>query len=104
GEPRTMLVLGGAHELKLADHMLQKQQRPVIHARQAGAEAAGEAKLFVLPLDLLLLPLPIHSERRVSQKIVESLAIELILGETVAKANVVAAAIMVHLFHEHVRS
>jgi hypothetical protein len=39
----------------LADHVLQEQQRAVVDARQPGAEAAGEALLFVLALDDRLL-------------------------------------------------
>ncbi len=82
--------------------MLQEEQRSVINARQAGAETAGEAELFVLALDFTLLLLPIHAEGRVGQEVIEGLARELVLGEAVAVLDVICAAVVIHLFDEHV--
>ena len=82
--------------------MLQKEQRTVVHARQPGAEAAVEATLVVLLLDLLLLFLPVHTERRIGEEVVEGLVFELVLDEAVAVPNVVAGAVVVHLLHQHV--
>ena len=82
--------------------MLQEEQRAVVHTRQPGAEATVEAELVVLPLDLLLLLLPVHAEGRIGEQVVEGLARELVVGEAVAEAHVVAAAVVVDLLHEHV--
>jgi hypothetical protein len=68
-------MLLGQHGLKLADHVLQEEQRAVIHTRQPGAEATSEAKLVVLPLDFLLLLLPVHTEGRVGEQIIEGLVL-----------------------------
>ena len=68
---RAVLLLLRLHRLELADHVLKKQQRAVVHARQAGAEAAVEAALLVLALDLLLLLLPVHAEGRIGEEVVE---------------------------------
>src|SRR5262249_198187 len=90
GQARAMLVLVGQHGLELADHMLQEEQRAVVHTRQPGAEATSKAKLLVLPLDFLLLLLPVHPEGRVGEQIVKGLASELVLGEAVAEAHIIA--------------
>ena len=82
--------------------MLQEEQRAVVHARQAGPEAAIEATLIVLLLDLLLLLLPVHAEGRIGEEVVVGLAVELVLGKAVAVPDVVAAAVVVHLLHQHV--
>jgi hypothetical protein len=93
----------GLHVLALAPHVLEKQQRTVVHAWQARTEAAVEAALLVLPLDLLLLLLPVDAEGRVAQEVVEGrFRRELVFGEDVAEADVVAAAVVAHLLHEHV--
>ena len=102
GQARAVLVLRRAHGLELVDHVLQEEQRAVVDARQPGAEAAVEAALVVLLLDLLLLLLPVHAEGRIGEEVVEGLARELVLGEAVAEADVVAAAVVVHLLHQHV--
>jgi len=52
--------------------------------------------------DLLLLLLPVHAERRIGEEVVEGLARELVLGEAVAEADVVATAVVVDLLHQHV--
>jgi hypothetical protein len=80
----------------------RNKQRAVVHPRQAGAEPAVEAALVVLSLDLLLLLLPVDAEGRVAEEVVEGLGRELVLGEDVAEADVVAAAVVAHLLHEHV--
>ena len=94
-----MLVLGRAHRLELVGHVLQEEQRSVVHARKPGAKAAGEGLLFVLPLDLLLLLLPVHPERRIGEEVVEGLSGELVLREAVAEADVIVAAVVVDLLH-----
>jgi hypothetical protein len=97
-------VLGRAHGLERADHVLEEEQRAIVHARQPSAEAAVEAALIVLLLDLLLLLLPIHAEGWIGEEIVEGLARELVLGEAVAEADIVAATVVIHLLHQHVGS
>ena len=56
----------------------------------------------MLPLDLFLLLLPVHAKGWVGEQIIEGLARELVVGEAVAEANVIAAAVVVYLLHEHV--
>ena len=56
----------------------------------------------MLPLDFLLLLLPVHAKGRIGEEVVESVIRELVVGEGVAEADIVAAAVMVHLLHEHV--
>ena len=67
--------------------MLQEQEGAVVDARQAGAEAAVEALIGVFLLDLVGDHLPLDAERRVSQQVVELLAVEGILGERVAERD-----------------
>src|SRR5437867_3704774 len=97
-----MLVLGWTYGLELVDHVLQEQQRPVVHTRESGTKAAGKAPPFVLPLDLLLLLLPVHPERGIGEKIIERLCGELVLREAVAKADVITTTVVVDLLHQHV--
>ena len=59
--------------LHLRDHVEQEEQRAIIDARQAGAEAAVEAELFVLLGDVVLLRLPLHAKGRIGQHVVELL-------------------------------
>ena len=61
----------------LSTHVLQEEQRAVVHARQPGTEAAVKTTLVVLLLDLLLLLLPVHAEGRISEEVVEGLVGEL---------------------------
>ena len=56
----------------------------------------------MLPLDLPPLLLPVDAEWRVGEKVVEGLAVELVLGEAVAELDAVVGAAVVHLLHEHV--
>ena len=56
---------------------------------------------MLLP-ELLLLPLPVHAEGRIGEEVVERLILEPIIGEAVPEADVVAAAVVVHLLHQHV--
>jgi hypothetical protein len=72
-ETRAVLVLRRAHGLRLVDHVLQEEQRAIIHPRQPGPETAFEAAFVVLLLNLLLLLLPVHAEGRVSEEVVEGL-------------------------------
>ena len=102
GEPRAVLVFRRPHGFSLVPHVLQEEQRAVVHARQPGAEAAVKTTLVVLLLDLLLLLLPVHAEGRISEEVVEGLAVELVLGKAVAVPNVVTAAVVVNLLHQHV--
>src|SRR5207245_7700130 len=61
GQPAAALV-GGLH---FRQHVLQEQEGAVVDARQAGAEAFGEALLLVLLANLLFLRLPFDAEGRV---------------------------------------
>src|SRR5207253_10392197 len=74
-----------------------------VDTRQSGAEASVETPLFVLLLDLLLLLLPIHAEGWIREEIVEGLSRKLVVREAVAEANILTAAVVIHLLHEHVR-
>jgi len=80
----------------------REEQRTVVHARQARAEAAVEATLVVLLLDLLLLLLPVHAEGRIGKEVIKGLAREPVVREAVAEADVVGAAVVVHLLDQHV--
>ena len=62
--------------LHLADHVLEEEERAVVDAGQAGAEATVEAELLVLVLDLLLDLLPLDAEGRVGEQVVERAAPE----------------------------
>ena len=73
--------------VELADHALNEQERLIRDARQAGAEAAGEAALLVFLGDLALDFLPIDAERRVGQAVAERLAGVPILGEGLAEGD-----------------
>jgi hypothetical protein len=77
-----------ADRLHLADHVLQEQEGAVVDARQAGAEAAGEAFVAVLVLYGLLDLLPLHAEGRVGEHVVEALAGVAVVGEAVAAGDV----------------
>jgi hypothetical protein len=74
--------------------------RPALHRLRAAAraEAAGDAKFLVLALDLPLSLLPVDSERRVGEEVIERLVRELVLGKTVAELDVVGATVLVYLF------
>jgi hypothetical protein len=67
----------------------QEEERAVVDARQAGTEAAAETLLLVLPLDEVVLRLPLDAERRVGQQVVEALSGEVVVREAVAEADVV---------------
>ena len=109
GEPlKTMasrepcLCSAGHHRFSLVPHVLQEQQRAVVHARQSGAKATAETAFVVLLLDLLLLFLPVHAEGWIGEEVVVGLAGELVLGKAVAVPDVVAGTVVVHLLHLHV--
>ena len=82
--------------------MLQEEQRAVVHARKPCPETALESELVVLALDLILLPLPVHAEGGIGEEVVEGLALEPVLGQAVAEADVVSASVVVDLLHQHV--
>ena len=71
GQTRAVLVLLGLVRLKLAEHMLQEEQRAVVHPWQAGPESSAKAQLFMLALHHALLFFPVHPKRRVGQQIIE---------------------------------
>lgn len=55
----------------LRNHVEQEEQRAIVDARQAGTEAALEAKLLVLLRYVVLLRLPLHAEGRVREHVVK---------------------------------
>ena len=55
---------------------------------QAGPEATAEAELVVLVLDLALDLLPLDAEGRVGEQVVVPSALEGVLAEAVAEADV----------------
>ena len=70
--------------------MHDEEERTVIDARQARTESAIEALLIVLGNDLVGLGLPLDSEWRIRQQIIELLAGEPVLGEAVTELDVVS--------------
>ncbi len=82
--------------------MLEEEERAVVHPRQPGPEPPLEAPSLVLVFDFGLLALPVDPERRVREEVVELFACELIVDEAVSEPHVVARAVVVDLFHEHV--
>jgi FKBP-type peptidyl-prolyl cis-trans isomerase 2 len=84
-------------------NVLEEKKRSIVHPGQAGAETPGKTAFLVLPLDFRLLLLPVDAEGRVGEEIIECGVGKLIIGEGVSEADVVTAAVLVHLFHEHVR-
>src|SRR5690606_6359824 len=72
----------------LADQMQQEQQRAIGYTRQARAETTVEALLGVLVGDLFLNLLPVHTERRVAEHEVETVAGQLVVGQGVAQLDV----------------
>jgi len=82
-----MLVLVRLHRLELADHVLEEEQRAVVHARESGAEAAFVAEDFVFLFDGGGLLLPVHAEGRIGEEVVEFVRAELVVGERVAEPN-----------------
>ena len=85
-------VLRGAH---LGQHVLEKEERAVVHARRARAEAPAEAKGVALLFDVALLLLPLHAEGRVGEHVIEGPflavggAVKAVLGEGVAEDDVI---------------
>ena len=81
-------VLRGAH---LGQHVLEEEERAVVHAGRARAEAPAKAEGVALVLDVALLLLPLHAEGRIGEHVVEgpflaiSGAVEAVLGEGVAE-------------------
>ena len=63
----------------------RKSKRAVADPRQARAEAAAKAKGSVLFLDEVLLGLPLHTERRVREHVVEALAFMTVAGPAIAQ-------------------
>ena len=81
------LALVRLHRLELADHVLEEEQRAVVHARQAGAETATEALLFMFGFDFLGLFLPVNAKGRVGEEVVEFVRAELVVVERVTEAD-----------------
>ena len=75
--------------------MLEEEERAVIHAGRARAEATAVAEGVALVLDVALLLLPLHAEGRIGEHVVEGPflavggAVEAVLGEGVAEDDVV---------------
>ena len=80
----------------------RKSSEPSFTRGSPAPKRPSKPRLSCSLLDLLLLLLPVHAEGRVGEEVVEGLARELVLGEAVAEADVVAAAVVVHLLHQHV--
>ena len=65
-----------------------RNQRPVAHAREAGAETPVEALGLRLLADLLLDFLPLDAERRIGEHVVEVFAVQAIRRERVPEDDV----------------
>jgi hypothetical protein len=59
--------------------VLQEKERPVVDARQTGAEPAAEPLRLGLRLDGVVDLLPLDPERRVRKQVVEPLAVVVVL-------------------------
>ena len=71
--------------LHVGDHVLQKQERPVVDPRQSRAEPPGETLGVMLIPDGTFDLLPLNPERRIGQQVVEPLANESVFRERVAQ-------------------
>ena len=69
----------------------QKELLPVADLGQSGGKAAQLAQRR-LRLHRLLFPLPVDSERRVGNAVLEGKPLELIVGEGIAKPHIVGVA------------
>ena len=78
-------LIGMRVRLNLRNHVLQEQERPVIDARQSGAEAAVIAFVVVLFFYKVILRLPFHAEGRVGEHVIELLAGKGVEGLAVAE-------------------
>ena len=84
--------------------MLQEQQGPIVDARRASAESTVVAQGVAFVLDVALLLLPLHANRRIGQHVVEGpflavgSTVKAILGERVTHDDVVG----VLAFDKHV--
>ena len=74
--------------LHVGDHVLQKQERPVVDPRQSRAEPPGETLGVMLIPDGTFDLLPLNPERRIGQQVVEPLTLVAVLGEGVPKLDV----------------
>src|SRR5439155_16063685 len=77
-----------AFRLHLRDHVHDEEQRAVVDARQAGAEAAFEGLFVMFPLYEVGLRLPLDAEGRVGEQVVEPVPRQTVLGEAVAELDV----------------
>ena len=68
--------------------MLQEQETAVVDPRETSAETAGETQSRMLALHRLGHHLPLDAERRVGQQIIETLALVLVVVETVAETDI----------------
>lgn len=75
----------GINRAHLRDQVQQEEHRAVRDRRQTRAETALEAHLFVLLADLPLGGLPLDTEGRIGEAVVEDLAGVGVLGEGVAE-------------------
>ena len=67
--------------------MEQKEQRPIAHPWQTGAEAAAKTFDHVLLFNRALDLLPIHAKGRIREHIVELVAGKLVIAEGVAQLD-----------------
>ncbi len=96
GEPLKTIARREPLGLHLADHVLQEEERAVVDARQAGAEAAVVAEALGLVADEALLRLPLHAEGRVGKQVVEARAGVAVGGEAVAEGDVLEVLALHH--------
>ena len=79
----------------LRQHVLEKKQRAVVDARQAGAEAAFIAVVLGFIPDEFFLLFPFHAERRIGQHVIEGVllpigvALKGVFREGVAETDLV---------------
>lgn len=74
--------------LHLRDHELKKEQRAVAHAGQARGEGAVVALVVVALAEALFDALPVDAEGRVREHVVEALLGVAVVGEAVARGDV----------------
>ncbi len=75
--------------LHLREHVLEEEERAVVDAREAGAEAPVHSFTLRFVFHELLHLLPFDAEGRVREQVIEAFSDELIFGEAVAPLHVV---------------
>ena len=71
----------------LGDHVLEKKEAAVVYPRHTGTEPSREASGFVFGSDMVGDHLPLHTKRRIRQKVVETAVGVLVVVEAVPEPD-----------------